>query len=526
MGKPLEPIPVYEPLRDIPVLLHIQDKQKQLVPFVPNKMQADYLPRKTRRNIILKARQMGFSVGELADNMLRTIFVPGTNYAIVSHDETLARNLLVDFVRPWLKQLESYGLCPTIGRSNENEITFPNIKSSIRILSSKGDSPGRGKTYHILHATEAAFWKDGGGIMAGLLASVPPTGIVTVESTPNGAQGWFFKEYTAATRGASKNVDSNASDFTPFFFPWWFDTTYTAPIADKTEFIRSMTGDEKRLMAKHGLTLEQINWRRIEIRRSERGEGLFLQEYPEDDISCFLTSGSSVFRGPFMERLIKESRNPIETDPDIGLKTWKEPSIGHRYVIGVDTAEGIGRPGHDADYSAAVVMDAKTMEHVATMRSNTIPPEQFAVHLHRLGMQYNEAYLAVERRSSGYSVNRILRDDLGYPNLHIEIDPDKPWKEIDAYNVGHMTSGKSKPNMIAMFGEALRTGDFLTYDEDLLREIQTYTYEENAAGRVTAGAPGDAHDDIIMAAMIAVYVREYAPIPRALRSAPTSYMVA
>ncbi len=170
MGKPLEPIPVYEPLRDIPVLLHIQDKQKQLVPFVPNKMQADYLPRKTRRNIILKARQMGFSVGELADNVLRTVFVPGTNYAIVSHDETLARNLLVDFVRPWLKQLETFGLCPTIGRSNENEITFPNIKSSIRILSSKGDSPGRGKTYHILHATEAAFWKDGGGIMAGLLA--------------------------------------------------------------------------------------------------------------------------------------------------------------------------------------------------------------------------------------------------------------------------------------------------------------------------------------------------------------------
>lgn len=520
MGTPLDKIPVYDPLRDIPVLLHIQDKQKQLVPFVPNSMQADYLGRKTHRNIVLKARQMGFSVGELADNLLRTVTVPGTNYAIVSHDETLARNLLVDFVRPWLRQLEVFGMCPTIGRSNENEITFPNMKSSIRILSSKGDSPGRGKTYHILHATESAFWKDGGEVMAGLLASVPPTGIVTVESTPNGAQGWFFKEYNAAARGTSRNADSNASEFTAFFYPWWWDKTYQKAIQDKGEFIRSLTTDEKRLMARNDLSLEQINWRRAQIRQSERGEGLFLQEYPEDDISCFLTSGSSVFRGPAVDRLIRNLRKPMDGNPDIGLKIFEEPIPGRAYVIGADTAEGIGRPGHDADYSAAVVLDARTMEHVATLRTNTIPPEEFALHLRDLGLQYNEAYLAVERRSSGYSVNRMLRDQLGYPNLHIEVDPDKPWKEIDAYNVGHMTSGKTKPNMIAMFGEALRTGDFTTYDEDLLREIQTYTYEENAAGRVTAGGSGDAHDDIIMAAMIAVYVREYAPVSRSRRAAP------
>ncbi len=72
-----------------------------------------------------------------------------------------------------------------------------------------------------------------------------------------------------------------------------------------------MTGDEKRLMAKHGLTLEQINWRRIEIRRSERGEGLFLQEYPEDPLEAFITSGDTYFDQEAMREYLRLVKKPL-----------------------------------------------------------------------------------------------------------------------------------------------------------------------------------------------------------------------
>ena len=54
----------------------------------------------------------------------------------------------------------------------------------------------------------------------------------------------------------------------------------------------SLTDEERDLRSRHGLDLEQIGYRR-QIRADFRG--LARQEYAEDEESCFLASGDSVF---------------------------------------------------------------------------------------------------------------------------------------------------------------------------------------------------------------------------------------
>lgn len=521
MPNPLPPHPVYVPERDLPAFFRVKTKGRQLVPFHPNRMQRAYLARKTRRNVLVKARQLGASTVELADNTVRTIMTPGTTMAIIGQDVPLGQKLLQQ-CKTWLEELRPVGLLPEVGKWNEDQVTFPRIKSEIFLSTAQGRTPGRGRTIDIAHCTEVAHWSDAAGVMAAVSASVPPDGIITVESSPNGAAGWFFEEYEAAKAGESLDGEAE-SIYEPFFFEWWYADEYRRPVKNPKAFIKTLTSDEKRLLVEHELDLEQIQWRRQEMRQSERTGGLFLQEYPEDDISCFLSAGASVFPAVVINQLRENVRKPIEFEPDSGLRVWKDAVHGKSYVIGADVAEGASRPGSDADYSTAVVIDDR-MEHVASLRTNKMPPEVFVDHLAELGRRYNDAYLAVERNGPGHAVNRMLRDDLGYPMLHIERNPDRPG-QVDPWRVGVFTSDKNKPDMIARFGEQCRAGEFVTHDDLLLREMGNYVYEDpSGRGYRKAGAPRGAHDDLVMAAMIAVYVFRERPLPVSARPRPVSLM--
>lgn len=54
-----------------------------------------------------------------------------------------------------------------------------------------------------------------------------------------------------------------------------------------------MSDEELNLADAYELTPEQICWRRNKV--SEIGEETFREQYPENDIDCFLFSGSQFF---------------------------------------------------------------------------------------------------------------------------------------------------------------------------------------------------------------------------------------
>jgi len=71
-------------------LLRIRDKQGCLVPILPNRAQLEYNRCAGKRNIVLKARQLGITTWIAARFFLETITKPGTLTVQVAHDQRAA----------------------------------------------------------------------------------------------------------------------------------------------------------------------------------------------------------------------------------------------------------------------------------------------------------------------------------------------------------------------------------------------------------------------------------------------------
>jgi len=116
--------------------------------------------------------------------------------------------------------------------------------------------------------------------MAGAMQGGNPD--IILESTPNGAQGYFY--------GLCMEALDGDSIWKLHFYPWWWDDFYRISLSDGEQL--EYSSDEAKLVEQHHLDPEQIKWRR---QKQKELKGLFIQEYPEDPISCFITSGRSYF---------------------------------------------------------------------------------------------------------------------------------------------------------------------------------------------------------------------------------------
>jgi len=133
------------------------------------------------------------------------------------------------------------------------------------------------------------------------------------------------------------------------FFPWWMERRYRAVAVEET----SLTEKERDLIARKRLDREQIGYRR-QMRANFRG--LARQEYAEDEESCFLASGDSVFELAAIEARLAEMQEPAERRRNGELEIWLPPLKGKEYLVAADPAGG----GSEGDYSAAQVLEMET----------------------------------------------------------------------------------------------------------------------------------------------------------------------
>ena len=516
------PLGIYDPIREAKALMRVSPMGAPKAGQVPlNHFPAmvDYLSKKTYRNVALKPRQITFSTAELADNLWRCIWVGNQNYCIVAHDDDLGKEMLRQ-VKIWIADLPK-DIRPILGTPNnedslliESTPSGQKINSFVWIVTAAGRNPGRGKRVNILHGTEVAMWDDD-SVMGALEASVPapPWGIVTYESTPKGARGGFYRQYKSAADAAL--TGSQDEQFKAFFYAWWWDPTNVRGPVPKG-FMRTLREDEieaaRKAFDRDGrvLTPEQLYWRRLMKHSNDQKGKIFAQEYPEDDISCFITSEGAVFPVTLYEYLDAYKREPIRYPseaPELPkgcqrhLSVWVEPRKGRRYVAGVDVGWGVGQ-----DNSVVTVVDWETTEHVATLSTNSVLPDKFAELVDAMGRWYNDAYMCVER-NTGLTVLTNLREKLKYPNIHW--DRDQRTGKVDK-EPGFNTDVASKPLLVSEFQELLGSKRFTTYDSALVTEMQTYVHTD---ARHT-GAAADAHDDRLMAVMIAEYCRRWSRSPR------------
>jgi hypothetical protein len=236
-------------LRDllISTMLKVRSKEKGLVFLRPNRAQRAYAQACTKRNIILKARQLGMTSYIAARFFVQTITQPGTMTVQVAHTQDSAEEIF-KIVHRFLENLPKATRRRVLRPSHANirQIIFPALDSEYRIEAAD-ENAGRGLTIHHLHCSEVARWSRGGmEALAALRAAVPQDGDIVLESTPNGAGGVFYEEWQRA----------DETGYRRHFFPWWFGEDYkTKP--EKLELL-PLTEEETELVKQHGLTEQQI----------------------------------------------------------------------------------------------------------------------------------------------------------------------------------------------------------------------------------------------------------------------------
>jgi hypothetical protein len=453
-------------------LLFVRTRVGRVEPLRANAVQGAFEAQRGARNIVLKARQVGLTTWAAARFFLKTITHPGTLTLQVAHTQESAEDIFrivhrfVDYLPKGLRTG-----CLRTSRANVRQIVFPELDSQYRVVSAGERNAGRGLTVQNLHCSELARWPgDPAETLAGLRAALAPDGEEILESTPYGIGGCFYQEWQSALEtGAVRH-----------FFPWWMERHYRTRAVEES----SLTEEERMLLERHHLTLEQIGYRR-KVKANFRG--LARQEYAEDPESCFRASGDSVFElGPIEARLATAPA-PIELRRNGEFEIWLPPLPGKQYLVSVDPAGG----GSDGDYSAIEVIELASSLQCAEFAGH-IGGLELAQLATEIAREYNHAWLAVERNNHGHGVLALMETVCHYPRLYRQGD-----------TPGLLVTLGNKPALIGLLNAEIIEQPDHFMSRRLLAECRSFVRHPDGS----MGARAGTHDDLVMATSIGLWTR-------------------
>ena len=475
-------------------VLLVEDKSGKRIPFTLKPIQADMLATMTGRDIYLKPAQVGSTTLIMADFYHDCITKPGTNSVVVAHEEFITQRLLkkVHFFNNTVPSV-----FPKPHHKSSYELTWPDLNSSFYIGTARSYVFGRGETIHNLCCSEYAFWPDTERILAPALERVPPEGKIIVESTPNGENNEFNDLFTSA----KERTLVGTSRFTPHFYTWNLEPDYQlppdSPYALPVDRITPLdyTEEERDVIRKLGCSEAQIRWRRMKIgeleqlRRDGSSVRLFAQEFPEDDVSCFLATGDMVYDADIVsEKMQKCYKAPISLD---GFRLWREPQRDMRYMVSIDPGMGKITKSVVQVWRFWWEKDIEYGEHCATL-SGLYAPEITAEKAIAIARAYNKAMIAVEANGHGLAVLTNLRS---YGNLYKRknLNTNSSGSEL-----GWLTTKTSKPFMVRELAKMLPRLE--VNDVDIVSELRNMRYSGDIIKSVGS-------DDLHDAAAIAVACR-------------------
>ena len=458
-------------------LYYIKDKAGQKVLFKFNQVQAEYQKNKHNRNIILKARQQGFTTFECINALDSCLFIPYYDAGIIAHTVDDAEKIFsnkVKFAFDSLPEFIKQYKTPTNDRAGE--LRFPN-GSSINVSAGY-----RGGTLMKLHVSEfgkicVKYPEKAREIITGAFNAVPTDGDLTIESTAEGMSGSFYEMCEKAQRLTDRLTPL---DFKFHFFAWFESKEYTLN-PEGIEISPIMRSYFEGLESNHNIKLTD-GQRAWYVKKALEQDDDMRQEfcsYPEE---AFRASGRPVFNLDKLARDIKRSKDLKPTRGIVGAKglevvsdgpviIFKKPVQGEAYAIGADVSEGLS----DGDNSTACVINKKF--EVVAVYCGKIAPDQLGGLLVNLSMYYNGAVLAPEVNNHGISVIDSIKR-LGYFNLYRrevkeELGEEKGWK------VGWHTNIKTKMLMLDELKAAFRDDAISINCAETLREMMGLTIKDD-----------------------------------------------
>ena len=496
--------------------LVIRGESGDLIPFEYNRVQADYDSHRSVRDVKNKPRKVGFSTQTLAEFYTYSITIPEFESIILHYDAEEAEALFRS-VRRFHDNLPEK-IRPKTDTDRSNALSFPAGNSLIQVQTAGGRRKGRGRTPSALLIDEFAHYDDSVAdeIYTSIINSMPIDAPIVIQSTPNGVGNKFYSIFVEAM--------NRQNNWRPHFYPWMFmPEKYTLPYGspyalEADQGVFAYTDEESTLIDRWNedhpefpIGMDNARWRRLKI--SEQKER-FKQEFPEDEISCFIATTETVFDTILLNKMITKVRRPIEQELSGNYRIWRKPASGQNYVIGVDCGEGIqGR-----DYSVAVI--GTTGGRVDAVLSGIYGQTEFAQLVHNVALQYNMAFVLNERQGA-FTFQHVLYNNIGYKNVYKHREGAR--NPLDA-PLGLPTTGGergSKMRMIEAMRTAMQSEMFQCEDMEVLRELVEFKRLKDGS----YGAPSGSHDDKAMAAMLYLLACDQRPTYSQLAN-PTAKRIA
>ena len=363
----------------------------------------------------------------------------------------------------------------------------------------------RGYTPTILVFDEAAYIEAGEDFWAASMASLSTGGKIILVSTPNGYDPIYYGVYDQAIRGLN--------DFHITDLRWFKDPRYTKDLRwvkcqDICHYMlnREQYNDDECVLQDFDIKdynklLEEgykpfSSWFESMSKKFKYDRRKIAQELECD----FLGSGDGVIPSDVQENIAKNMvREPIEKYMQGTFWQWKEPIIGHRYIMGVDVSRG-----DSEDFSAISIIDFDDREQVAEYIGK-IPPDDLAAVAYKWAILYGSAFIVTDITGGmGVATSRKLTE-LNYKNVYIEgVNTQNIWD----YNskamekIPGLNFNNKRTQIVAAFEEQLRKG-FIVRSARLLNELNTFVYMNGRPDHMKGS-----HDDAIMGMSMALYAAD------------------
>ncbi|BCU18441.1 terminase [Klebsiella pneumoniae] len=331
-------------------LYKIKDKNGKCVTFKMTPEQLEYFDGMHDRNVILKARQLGFTT-EVCIIQLDLAIFHKKECALIAHSLPDAERLFRNKTQfAYQRMPDDIKLANPLVKETTSEYVFAK-GGSVTVSTSF-----RGGTLYSLHVSEfgkicAKYPEKAKEIVTGAFEAVPLGGVITLESTAEGRAGYFYDYCAEAEKAMLQGKELSNLDWKFFFFSWWKNPQYAIDPVESLpvrliEYFAEME-------AKHGVIVNERQKAWYYAKEKTLGDDM-KREYPTIPAEAFQQSVEGAyyakqFRWLYTNKRIGQipdnSHLPVHTFWDIGVgdstAIWFVREVGEEFHI-IDYYENSG----------------------------------------------------------------------------------------------------------------------------------------------------------------------------------------
>lgn len=337
-------------------LYHIKDKNGKKVLFEPNEEQELFYINQHGRDIILKARQLGFTTAKMLMDLDDCLFIPNHTAGCICHNLDDAKDIFRNKIKYAYQNISQqqrdliammgYDL-PKPVSDKDNSYVFNN-GSSIKVSVSY-----RGGTLQSLHVSEFGkickkYPEKAKEIVTGAFEAVGIDGSITIESTAEGKEGYFFDYCSEAKKLKDLGKKPSKLGFNFHFFPWYLRSEYRLV----GQIANPLIAYFAELESKHGIKLDDQQKAWYSEKWRVLGDDM-KREYPSTPEEAFAQSVEGAYYAAQFRKIYADGRickslgNKVKVNTvwDIGVgdstSIWFYQLVGNEVHI-IDFYENSG----------------------------------------------------------------------------------------------------------------------------------------------------------------------------------------